>query len=148
VEDNDGQEMFSPHAAELTEDSLKELRATWELEDEEDQNAGVQKLHLSTSPLKKGLQMADDFVVIYFRTTIINSARNLSTRWRPSRRHANIYVYNNMQEKTKQSSVPPQSLLSVSPPRTTSFECADNYYRRKTTLFQKTKANIFVCTKH
>jgi hypothetical protein len=73
--------MFSPHAADLTEPVIKELRAVCKLEDKEDNDAVVQRLHLSTRPLKKDLQMADEFVEHLFqKDNITDSVRNSSTR--------------------------------------------------------------------
>lgn len=50
----------------LTEDQLKQLRAFCESEDEEENDVDVKKLYLNTCLLKKGLQIAVDFVYRLF----------------------------------------------------------------------------------
>jgi hypothetical protein len=57
----DSQEYFDPQAFELTED-LEELTALSEPEDEEYSDAVVQRPQLTTSVMKKGLQLADNLV--------------------------------------------------------------------------------------
>jgi hypothetical protein len=90
----------------LTEDQLKQRRAVCESEDEEENDVDVKRLYLSTCLLKKGLQIAVDFVDHLFEICyFVESARNLSESWRLSWRHVRSYVYNNIQEKTKESKV-------------------------------------------
>ena len=57
----DSQEVFDPQDFELTED-LEELTALSEPEDEEYSDAVVQRPQLTTSVMKKGLQLADKLV--------------------------------------------------------------------------------------
>jgi hypothetical protein len=57
----DSQEVLDPPAFELTE-YLEELTALSDPEDEEYSDAVVQRPHLTTSAVKKGLQLADKLV--------------------------------------------------------------------------------------
>jgi hypothetical protein len=64
LEEADIQKFLSSHAAELIEESLEQLTAL--SEDEEDSETVVQRPQLTTGALKKGLQMVSDLVVHLF----------------------------------------------------------------------------------
>jgi hypothetical protein len=86
LEEADVQEVFS--ASELTDEGLEQLAALSDTEDEEDAYAIVERLQLTTSSLKKGLQMVDEIVYHFLRSTVSwISAYNISRIWRLSWHH-------------------------------------------------------------
>jgi hypothetical protein len=62
----DVQEVLNFHAAELIEEDLEQLTVFSEPEDEEDSEVVVKRLKLTTSVLKKGLQISDYLVDHFF----------------------------------------------------------------------------------
>jgi len=62
LKEGDIQQVLNCHAAELTEKDLEQVTALCEAYVEEDFDAVVERHQLTTSVLKKGLQMADNLV--------------------------------------------------------------------------------------
>jgi hypothetical protein len=66
VEEAHIQELSDSHATELTYEQLEQLTALTEPENKEHADAVVERSHLTTSTMKKGLQLVDDLVNYFF----------------------------------------------------------------------------------
>jgi hypothetical protein len=63
-------EVFGAYTSELTVEGLEQRTAHSNAEDEEDADAIVESLQFTNSAQKKGLQMVDEIVDLFLRSTI------------------------------------------------------------------------------
>jgi hypothetical protein len=140
--EDDSQKVFDPQAFELTED-LEEVTAFSEPEDEEYSDAVMQRPQLTTSVMKKGLQLADKLVDHLFNIGNftdrclrykMKTVRELSGNCQGTYK----CLYRNMQKKAKQSRITSFFIkFCISSPtiQSTSFDHPENFQRRKPITF-------------